>query len=112
MKEFETTKSKENINRGKNTLIVYAEYDIYTKRIEKIYFNVNDLAAMKQWTDIKKANKKLGIIDDGLILLRIGELDTENTEDDIILRGTKIKKVMEADAWEELKNYSNEEMEL
>lgn len=109
---MEISKETENKNRGKNTLIIYAEFDTYTKRIERIYFNVNDLAAMREWNKIKEAQKKAGIINEGIILLRVGEIDTENMEDDTIVRGIKVKKVLEAEKWQELKNYSNEDKEL
>lgn len=109
---MEISKEKENINRGKNTIIIYAEFDTYTKRIDKIYFNLNDLAAAREWNKIKKAKEKAGITNEGIILLRIGEIDTENINDDIIVRGTKVKKVLEAKEWEELKDYSTEDNKL
>lgn len=109
---FEITKEKENKNRGKNTLIIYAEFDTFTKRIDNIYFHVNDMAAIREWDKIQKARKESKIYVKGIILLRIGEIDTENLTDDIIVRGVKVKKVLEAEEWQELKDYETEENKI
>lgn len=108
----ETSKEKENKQRGLNTLIIYAEFDTYTKKIERIYLHLNDLAAAREWENTKKTRQKMGMVTEGIILLRIGELDTENMKDDIIIRGTKVKKVLEAEAWKELKNYETEDNKI
>ena len=112
IKKLEKTREKENKNRGKNTLIMYVEYDNYTKRIDNIYFHVNDLAAIREWTAIKKNREKANISTEGLYLLRVGEIDTENLVDDVIVRGFKVKKVMEADEWQEIPDYEKEENKL
>lgn len=109
---METTKETKNTNRAKNTVIIYAEFDTYTSKIERIYLYLNDLAAAREWENTKKTRQKMGMTTEGIILLRIGELDSENIEDDIIIRGTKVKRVLEADKWQELKNYETEDNKL